>query len=62
MTAISVNEDCKTSTCVVASADSALDHLGNKVSSIRTPMLIQGRLQRTVTNLMHFKWEVTEQT
>ena len=30
-----------------------------KVSSIRTPVLIQGRLERTETNLMHFKWEVT---
>jgi len=28
-----------------------------KVSSIRTPMLILGRLERTETNLMHFKWE-----
>jgi len=27
------------------------------VSSIRTPMLIQGRLERVETNLMHFKWE-----
>ena len=25
---------------------------------IRTPMLIQGSLERTETNLMHFKWEV----
>ena len=25
------------------------------VSSIRTPMLIQGRLERTETKLMHFK-------
>ena len=31
----------------------------NKVSSFRTPMLIQGRLDRTETNPMHFKWEVT---
>ena len=29
------------------------------VSSIHTPMLIQGRLQRTETYLIHFKWEVT---
>jgi len=29
------------------------------VRSIRTPMLIQGRLERTETNRMHFKWEVT---
>jgi len=29
-----------------------------KVSSIRMPMLIQGRLERTGTNLMHFKWKV----
>ena len=30
------------------------------VSSIRTPMLIQVvRLERTETNLMNFKWEVT---
>jgi len=28
------------------------------VSSIRTPMLIQGRLARTQNNLMHFGWEV----
>jgi len=28
------------------------------ISSIRTPMLIQGRLDRTETNLMHCKWEV----
>jgi len=28
-------------------------------SSIRTPMLIPGRFERTETNLMHFKWEVT---
>jgi len=28
-----------------------------KVSSIRTPTLIQGRLERTETNLRHFKWE-----
>jgi len=28
----------------------------SKVSSIRTPMLIQGRLERTGTNLMYFKW------
>jgi len=27
-----------------------------KVSSIRTHMLIQGRLERTETNLIHFKW------
>ena len=27
--------------------------------SIRTPMLIKGRLERTETNLMHFKWEET---
>jgi len=26
------------------------------VSSIRTPMLTQGRLERTETNLMYFKW------
>jgi len=30
-----------------------------KVSSIRTPMLIQGRFERRETNLMHFQWEVT---
>ena len=30
-----------------------------KVSSIRMPMLIQGRLESTVTNIMHFEWEVT---
>jgi len=30
-----------------------------KVSSIRTPMLIQGKLERTETNRMHFKWEAT---
>jgi len=30
-----------------------------KVSSVRTPMLMRGRLERTETNLMHFKWEVT---
>jgi len=30
-----------------------------KVSSIRTSMSIQGRLERTETNLMNFKWEVT---
>jgi len=30
-----------------------------KVSAIRTPMLIQGRIERTVTNLTPFKWEVT---
>ena len=29
------------------------------VSPIRTPILIQGRLERTETNLMHFKWKVT---
>jgi len=29
------------------------------VSSIRTPTLIQGRLEITETNLMHFKWEAT---
>ena len=29
------------------------------VSLIRTPMLIQGRLERTETNLMHIKLEVT---
>jgi len=29
------------------------------VDSIRTPMLLQGRLDRTGTNLIHFKWEVT---
>jgi len=29
-----------------------------KVSSIRTPMLVQGSLKRTEINLMHFKWEV----
>jgi len=29
------------------------------VSSIRTPMLIQGRSERTETNPMHFNWEVT---
>jgi len=32
---------------------------GKKASFIRTPMLIQGRLERTETNLMHFKWDVT---
>ena len=26
---------------------------------IRTPVIIQRRLGRTETNLMHFKWEVT---
>jgi len=31
----------------------------NKVSSIRSPMLIQGRLERSETNLTHFKWEMT---
>ena len=30
-----------------------------KGSSIRTLMLIQGRPERTETNLMQFKWEVT---
>ena len=30
-----------------------------KVSSIRTPTLIQERLQRMEVNLMKFKWEVT---
>jgi len=29
------------------------------MSSIRTPMLVQGRLERTETNLIHLKWEVT---
>jgi len=29
------------------------------VSSIRTLMLIQGRLEHTETNLIHFKWEMT---
>jgi len=29
------------------------------VSSIRTPMVIQGRLERAEINLMHFKWEMT---
>jgi len=29
------------------------------VSSIRTPVLIQVRLQRTETKLMHLKWDVT---
>ena len=29
------------------------------VSSIRTPMLIQGRLKRTDTNLMNLKWQLT---
>jgi len=28
------------------------------VSSIRTPVFIQGRLERTETKLMHLKWEV----
>jgi len=28
-------------------------------SSIRTPLLIQGRLEHTEINLMHFIWEVT---
>jgi len=28
-----------------------------KVSSICTPMLIQGRLERTETTLMRFKWD-----
>jgi len=32
--------------------------LSEKVSSIRT-LLIQGRLERTETDLMHFKWKVT---
>ena len=27
------------------------------VSSIRTPMLIQGRLERTETKLIHFRWD-----
>jgi len=27
-----------------------------KISSICTPMLIQGRFEHTETNLMHFKW------
>jgi len=31
-----------------------------KVSSIGTHMLIQGRLQRTETNVMHFKWEMIQ--
>jgi len=26
---------------------------------IRTPVVIQGRLELTEANLMHFKWEVT---
>jgi len=30
------------------------------VCSTRTPMLLRGRLKRTETNLMHYKWEVTE--
>jgi len=29
------------------------------VTSIRTPRLIQGRLEGTETNLMHIRWEVT---
>jgi len=29
-----------------------------KVSSIRMPVLIQGRLERTETNLLHFQSEV----
>jgi len=29
------------------------------VNPIRTPMLIQGKLERKETNLMRFKWEVT---
>jgi len=29
------------------------------VFSIRTPMLKQGRLEHTETNIMHFKWVVT---
>jgi len=29
------------------------------ISSIRTPLLIQERLERTEINLMHYKWEVT---
>ena len=28
------------------------------VSSIRSPMIIQGRLECTETNQMHLKWEV----
>jgi len=35
------------------------DEVSFKVSSIRTPMLIQWRLERTETNIMHFKWDVT---
>jgi len=30
-----------------------------KISSIRTSMLIQGRLDRMETNLMHYMWKVT---
>jgi len=30
-----------------------------KISSTRTPMLMQGRRERTETNLMHFKGDVT---
>ena len=30
-----------------------------KVSSIRTPMLIQGKLERTETSLMYLRLEVT---
>jgi len=30
-----------------------------KVGSIRTPVLIKGRLERTEINLMHFKWKVS---
>jgi len=33
--------------------------MNSKISSIRTPVLMQGRLERTETNLIHFKWEVT---
>ena len=33
--------------------------IDKKVNSIRTPMLTQGRFERTENNLMHFKWEVT---
>ena len=40
---------------LITSADSIF----HSVNSIRTPMLIQGRLERTETNLMQFKWEVT---
>jgi len=29
------------------------------INSIRTPMLIQGKLERTETNVMHYEWEMT---